>query len=362
MSEGTFGKLLWTMLYDSDFDYINNGPLLASTQTYYLGFMKDAGILKMPSRRIQSFPVYHGDSGIPQGLDFGKIHVYDELLQLKVQPIDATPFYVMEGEVVANGGDPDYDVSLYAPGETPSVIWHREDNYFKDNQAREYFDCKGVKQNVTLEDNYLTTINDFLPQREYDMDNDSVLRLTQQPARLGQVSPLKKYVKGHPDFECTWVLTGGNIDLTSVFHNFEYTIETIITPDEEEDGNDYPSALQHHGEWLLSNIMLDCLLKDGESQELADLRSVVDKTTGLATGDKLRIKFPRLHANDYLMFEFPNCVLIDDISPLEQASAIEGPAYNQLEFGGHTQVNIQERQTDSAGSSNTLPLAAYELA
>lgn len=364
MAEGDFGDLLWAFQYHSQAGWGDPAvfePMGAADAKYYMGFMMDGGIEEMPAPQLQAQPTYKANSARPQGLDFGKIPVHLTPLKLKVQPIDAVPFYIGEGDVVANVGDPDYDISLSEDSDVPSLIWLREDNYLESDWARNFWDCKNIKQQVTFDDKILTSYHDVILQREFDMDNDSVVRTTVNPIRRGNNSPLKKYIKRHPSLVCKWVLTGGDIDLSAEFYNFNYVIETKITADEEEDGNDYPAMLQHHGEWILSNLSFDFLLKKGENSDLADLRSIIDKTTGSAVGDKMQLKVPRLHANDYLMFEFPNCLLMDYILPREQAKSREGPAYLRLLFGGHEDVLVQERQTDSAGSTNANNAATYEL-
>ena len=367
-------KLLLTFLYGSDGTLPSGSAgLPAATQTYWLGKMLKGGFSVLPSPNLQTDPLVLGNSAIPQGFKAQKNSIAQSPLPLKVQPLDLVPFHVAMGktEKSASLGSafPDYKTSLNPTGDVPAVCWHREDNRLYSDQVREYYESKCTKQSVGFEDDLLTCDMEFLLQREY---KTSMNQLTVLPIRRGNTSPVQGYCVRHPSLSCTWFYGTGDgttRTLTSLFRGFSYTIEPKITPDDEEDGNDYAAALQAHASWKISDIILEVAM-DPANQVLNALRAIAgDGYTGAyttaahTTADTtsvLQVTLPRRHINDYLQFRWNQVHLRRIEYPKEQAQCIDGFPTAKLVFADPWDIQVWERQCNAAGTSTYNEIATYE--
>lgn len=336
-----------------------------------MGKMLKGGFGVLPSPNLKTDPLYLGNSAIPQGFKAQKNSISETLLPVTCQPVDLVPFHIAMGKTEKSSSlgstFPDYKTSLNPTGDVPAICWHREDNRLFSDHVREYYESKCVKQSVGFNDDILTVDMEFMLQREY---KTSMNRLTVLPITRGNQSPIYGYTNMHPSLSVVWTYTGPTTKtLSSIFQGFSYSIEPKITPDDEEDGNDYAASLQAHGKWKISDIIVEVAM-DPANQVLDTLRAIAgDGYTGAYTSAThvtadtsgvLEITLPRRHANDYLKFRFVQVHLRRIEFPKEQAQCIEGFPVAKLVFADPWDIQVWERQCNAAGTSTYNAVATYE--
>lgn len=375
MGAGDYGDLLYAFVYASD-DAV---PIGAADPKYYIGYPIIGGIKSMPDAPVKTTPNYYASTSRPLGFKLQKRAIWEAPLVIENQALDSSGAYIGMGNVtatLAGTGDTnaDYLITLSEDAETPEVIWHEEHNKLSADQAREYYKSKSSKMDVTFED-FLTITHRFDIQREYDMATNLVVRTTVTPVPNGSraggtgTTPWVRYPRKHPNLHVLWhtstfdkYLSGDHSDAAkkALFQNMTFSIENEMAKDPIDDGNNYLPALQARGTWKLDPLGLEFLM-DPASTILDDLRLLKDGSTGSAVGDYVEILIPRLHANDYIRIRFLQPILQNVIFSENESEAKEGMALVKVIFQNYTNIEWYERQCTSAGASNKIAAACYEL-
>jgi hypothetical protein len=91
------------------------------------------------------------------------------------------------------------------------------------------------------------------------------------------------------------------------------------------------------------------------------LRAMKGSATPATSGAYLKLTFPRLHANDYISFQFNQCILTNYHFTQSEAQVNKNVCTVKLEFSNYTNVIITERQVDAGGVSRANAAGDYEL-
>jgi len=346
MAAGEHGRLLACWIYGG------TPPLGAGDAKYKWGLGDK--VIKRPNAMLRTEKRKAGNSALPNGYYTKKLEIWKEVFEIETMPIDAVPFYHGHGKAVAND---DYDISLSPDGDVPDITIHLEDNHLSSDQAREWYEAKCIKCAVGFKENMLMVTNTYMPQREYDMSTDLVVRSTVAATRIGTNSAVKGYSSSNHNNEYVWELNAGNKDLSSLFKEFSYVVQPDIVPVPEDDGNDYAASIQNRSEW---NPGMDEGIEVSFTFSMDDANTVIDDLRAmLGIGD--------VHANDamtakiykndteYLKFSFENAILVGFRLSVEQASHVDGTPMIEAVFQQVQDITIAEK------NDTTNPVGAYEL-
>jgi hypothetical protein len=359
-------KLVMTMAYGSVYSTL---PMANNTQTYWIGKMTKGGFKSLPSPEVQVDALQLANDARNQGYKLGKIDPTKDPVAVTCQPVDLVPFYLGMGKALISAtpgvtfetNPQDFRVSLAPSGDVPAVYWHREDNRILGttpaNCVRDYYKTKCTKLNTYFENDFLTTDLEFLVQKSHATSTVFNLLL---PTRRGDKSPAKAYPRKHLSHSIQWIATATH-EITPLFRGFSFSVEAKYSADLEEDTYDYAADLDCHGEFKVSDIIVEVAM-DPTSVLLGTLRALINGTEGSATDKYLKIKLARQHANDYIEFHFNNVILKKIEFPVNQSQVAPGYPVAKLIYSGESCKNIQvwERQSTSAGAANNNAAATYE--
>jgi len=350
-------KYCLAFVYDSDDDV----PIAAADPIYYFGLPIGKVAWVSPKKIAQAVTYWLADNANPAGLVTKKIPVHAQAFGCNALPVDAVPFYLALGKATADTPSTDqFTIQGNISGNPPALIFHEENNLLSNEQAKEYATCRCTKLECNVVDGALNTKLEFLAEREYDMTNDNVVQLDNDPVMRGKglsvnsaASTRGPYkIRGNSGLSLTW----NSKSLGKFVQEFSFSIENDVVGFLLADGNDY-GVLFNRGKRTFSPVTFKFVVEPGGTNDLDDMEALVDNSTK----SDLVLKIPRRHANDYLQFTFKNAYLQQwNILPAPMSSEdlplIEGV------WHGVTDIEVVDAQVTSAGAADPNDDEDYELA
>jgi len=309
----------------------------AATQTYLPGIMSGKMFSGTFNKRVQVTPHWNADNADPMDIEFGKIPI-EGYTAFKCALLDDVPLFLGLGKHTADTPTAGISQVESTPdGSVPCINWHAEHNYLPFEQAKDYANCYCI--NAKLMTMALTTLDGkdagnclgldmkFIAQREYNMTDDSVARLTTAPIYRGTEAremPCGLFkIKGNTGLTLTW--NGKNLGKHLVDVSVEWN--NAWSPILLGDNLDYAGLMMNEGQRVFKNVILKFNEIMSADDDVAHLEQYLNRTTS----SDMVLTVPSSKSNERMVITLKNCYLVSvtkDPAPPESTAV----KYITLEF------------------------------